>query len=40
MSKTKLDGSFPMDQFKIEGFNAPFRFDHDTTGSGIMLYVR
>ena len=29
-----------MEQFTIEGFNAPFRLDGDISGDGIMLYVR
>lgn len=35
LSETKLDGGFPMGQSKTEGFNGPFRFDHDISGDGI-----
>ena len=40
VSETKLDDSFPKDQFLIEGFHSPFRFDSNRNGGGIMLYVR
>ena len=39
-SKTKFDESFPLGQFKIRRFNAPFRLDRDITGRDIMLYVK
>ena len=29
-----------MSQLKIEGINAPFRLDCDSSGRGIMLHVR
>ena len=40
VSETKLDDSFPEAQFLIEGFHSPFRFDPNSNGGGIMLYVR
>ena len=40
VSETKLDGSFAQDQFLIEGFHSPFRFDRNMTRGGILLYVR
>ena len=40
VSETKLDDSFPEDQFLTEGFHSPFRFDRNRNGGGIMLYVR
>ena len=40
VSETKSDDSFPQAQFLIEGFHSPFRFDHNSNGGGIMLYVR
>ena len=30
---------FPMHHFKIDGCNAPIRFDHDINDSGAKLYV-
>ena len=40
VSETKLDDSFPEDQFLIYSFHSPFRFDRKKNGGGIMLYVR
>ena len=40
ISETKIDESFPVCQFEIDGFNTPFRVDKDQKGGGIMLYVR
>ena len=40
ISKTKTDEGFPLGQFKINGFNAPFRLDRNSNGGGIMLFVR
>ena len=38
--ETKLDDSFPEQQFHIEGFNIPFRLDRNRYGRGLLLYVR
>ena len=35
----KLDDSFPVGQFLIDGFQQPFRFDRNKNGGGILLYV-
>ena len=40
VSETKLDDSFPEAQFLIEGFHSPFRFNRNSIGGRIMLYVR
>ena len=40
ISETKIDDSFPVGNFIIEGFSTPYRLDHDSNGGGIMLYVR
>ena len=40
VSETKIDESFPMAQFSIEGFTNSFRQDRDHEGSGIIVYVR
>ena len=40
ISETKIDESFPLGQFKVNGFNAPFRLDRNINGGGIMLFVR
>ena len=40
ISDTKIDESFPLGQFKINGSNASFRLDRNRNGRGIMLFVR
>ena len=40
ISETKLDESFPTNQFMINGFSAPFRLDLNDKGGGIILYIR
>ena len=40
ISETKIDERFPKRNFLIEGFSTPYRLDRDSTGGGIMLYVR
>ena len=40
VSETKLDDIFPEAQFLIEGFHAPFRFDRNSNGGGIILGIR
>ena len=40
ISETKLDYSFPDGQFLIEGYHAPFRFDRNKWGGGIILYLK
>ena len=40
ISERKLDSSFPVNQFLIDGFSPPYRLDRHDNGGGIMLYVR
>ena len=40
ISKTKLDDSFPSPQFLITCFSAPYRFDRNSKGGGLLLYIR
>ena len=40
ISETKLDDSFPTEQFKIPGYAKPFRLDRNEVGGGIMVFVR
>ena len=40
ISKTKLDSSFPLNQFYINGFTTPCGLDRDQNVGGIMLYIR
>ena len=39
ISETKLDDSFPSAQFLIKGFSAPYRFDRNSKGSGVLFYI-
>ena len=38
--KTKLDSSYASNQFTIEGYAAPIRFDRNVRGGEILLYLR
>ena len=40
ISETKLDSTFPSNQFTIKGYAAPIRFDRNGRGGGIILYIR
>ena len=38
--ETKLNDSFPINQFVIEGYTTPYRLDRNCYGGGVMIYVR
>ena len=40
ISETKLDNSFLTSQFLINGFTAPYRFDRNSKGGELLLYIR
>ena len=40
ISETKLDDSFPIANFLTDDFSQPYRIDRNSSGGGIMLYVR
>ena len=40
ITESKLDHSFLMTQFLMDGYSPPFRLDRDSTGGGIIIYVR
>ena len=40
VSETKIDYTFPVGNFVIDGFSTPYRLDRDSNGGGIMLHVR
>ena len=40
ISETKLDETFPENQFLMDGFTPPFGIDRNLNGGGIALYVR
>ena len=39
ISETKIDNSFPLTQFLIEGFKTPYRLDQNGSGGGILVYI-
>ena len=39
ITETKLDDSFPEQQFHVEGFNILFRLDRNRHGGGLLLYT-
>ena len=40
VGETKLDDSFPLSQFHIDGFSQPYRRDRNINGGGVMIFVR
>ena len=40
LTESKLDSSFPMNQFLIQSYSKPFRFDRNRNGGGVLLYIR
>ena len=40
VSETKLDSSFPQAQFGIDGYALPLRYDRNSHGGGILLFIR
>ena len=36
--ETKIDESFPLSQFMIDGFSIPYRHNRNAHGSGILAY--
>ena len=40
ISETKIDDSFPVGQFLIEGFCIPYRLDRNSKCGGTLLHVR
>ena len=40
ISQTKLNDTFPLNHFILEGFTPPCRLDRATHGGGLMLFVR
>ena len=40
ISETKLDDSFPLVQFRIEGFTTPYRYGRNDKGGGLLLYIK
>ena len=40
ITETKIDQSFPICQFFIEGYSPPFQLDRDVNGGGVIIYVK
>ena len=40
VAETKLDASFPKNQFLIPGFKTPYRLDVSDKSSGLLVYVK
>ena len=40
ITKNKADSTFPLNQFTIQGYAKPYRFDGNKNGGGIFMYVR
>ena len=40
VAETKIDVSFPKEQFFIEGYSNPLRLDRNASGGGLLVYVR
>ena len=40
ITETKLDSTFPISQFMIDGYSTPFRLDRNSNGGGILVFVR
>ena len=40
ISEIKIDESFPLSQFKIDGFYIPYSHDRNAHGGGILMYFR
>ena len=40
VSETKIDDTFPLAQFCVEGYSTPYRLDRTCKGGGLLLYVR
>ena len=40
VSETKIDDSFPIGNFLIDGFSTPYRLDRNSNGAGLMLFYR
>ena len=40
ITESKLDETFPVNQFVIDGFSPPFRADHNKYAGGVIIYVR
>ena len=40
ITETKTDSTFPLNQFAIQGYSEPYRFDRNRNGGCVFIYVR
>ena len=40
ISETKVDDTYPTEQFNIEGYSKPIRLDRNRHGGGLMIFSR
>ena len=40
ITETKTDSTFPLNQFAIQGYSKPYRFDRNRNEGGVFTYVR
>ena len=40
ITETKMDSTFPLNQFYVNGYNVPYRHELNTNGGGILVCVR
>ena len=40
ITETKLDDTYPISQFHIDGYSMPYRPDRNRNGGGVIIYVR
>ena len=39
ITETKKDSTFPLHQFEIQGYSKPYRFDRNSNGGDVFMYV-
>ena len=40
ITETKLGNTYPISQFKIDGYATPYRLDRNRNGGGILVFAR
>ena len=40
ITETNTDSTFPLNQFAIQGYSKPYRFDRNRNGGDVFIYVR
>ena len=40
ITETKIDSTFQLNQFAVQGYSKRYRFDRNTNGGGVYIYVR